>query len=227
MPQLLLELFSEEIPARMQANAARDLERLVGERLKEAGLASELASHALEAACGAVAAWSLSTDGPRWVGLDVSAGEVTHPSFLSRLAGVLAATGVEAGALRLELPVEIVTNGSPLTRRAIAAARALGVGVVLDGVGAELRSLAALGGFGVDGLKLDLGALPDLVGDPVAAAVAASVADVAGAAGLPVVVVGANRLDQLDVVRSLGFRYVQGTAVAPEMEAGALVELFA
>jgi len=33
MPQLLLELFSEEIPARMQAGAARDLERLAGERL--------------------------------------------------------------------------------------------------------------------------------------------------------------------------------------------------
>ena len=39
MPQLLLELFSEEIPARMQANAARDLERLLAERLKDAGLA--------------------------------------------------------------------------------------------------------------------------------------------------------------------------------------------
>ncbi len=34
MPQLLLELFSEEIPARMQAGAARDLERMVVERLK-------------------------------------------------------------------------------------------------------------------------------------------------------------------------------------------------
>ncbi|NEX94281.1 glycine--tRNA ligase subunit beta [Caulobacter sp. 17J65-9] len=41
MPQLLLELFSEEIPARMQANAARDLERMVVERLKEAGLGYE------------------------------------------------------------------------------------------------------------------------------------------------------------------------------------------
>jgi glycyl-tRNA synthetase beta chain len=38
MPQLLLELFSEEIPARMQAGAARDLERLFVERLKDAGL---------------------------------------------------------------------------------------------------------------------------------------------------------------------------------------------
>jgi glycyl-tRNA synthetase beta chain len=38
MPQLLLELFSEEIPARMQAQAGRDLARMAEERLKAAGL---------------------------------------------------------------------------------------------------------------------------------------------------------------------------------------------
>jgi glycyl-tRNA synthetase beta chain len=38
MPQLLLELLSEEIPARMQGQAARDLERLARERLAEQGL---------------------------------------------------------------------------------------------------------------------------------------------------------------------------------------------
>ncbi|MDZ4108565.1 MAG: glycine--tRNA ligase subunit beta, partial [Brevundimonas sp.] len=41
MPQLLLELFSEEIPARMQGGAARDLERMAAERLKAAGLTYE------------------------------------------------------------------------------------------------------------------------------------------------------------------------------------------
>jgi glycyl-tRNA synthetase beta chain len=41
MPQLLLELFSEEIPARMQGAAARDLERMAGERLAAAALAPE------------------------------------------------------------------------------------------------------------------------------------------------------------------------------------------
>ena len=38
MPQLLLEIFSEEIPARMQQGAARDLERLISDRFKTAGL---------------------------------------------------------------------------------------------------------------------------------------------------------------------------------------------
>ncbi|MCR5875964.1 glycine--tRNA ligase subunit beta [Phenylobacterium sp. J426] len=41
MPQLLIELFSEEIPARMQANAARDLERLAREKLAAEGLLPE------------------------------------------------------------------------------------------------------------------------------------------------------------------------------------------
>jgi len=41
MPQLLLELFSEEIPARMQAQAARDLERLVVGGLTDRGFLNE------------------------------------------------------------------------------------------------------------------------------------------------------------------------------------------
>ena len=41
MPQLLIELFSEEIPARMQAQAARELDRMARERLAAQGLIPE------------------------------------------------------------------------------------------------------------------------------------------------------------------------------------------
>jgi glycyl-tRNA synthetase beta chain len=41
MPDLLLELFSEEIPARMQARAADDLKKLVTDKLVDAGLVYE------------------------------------------------------------------------------------------------------------------------------------------------------------------------------------------
>ena len=43
MSELLLELFSEEIPARMQARAAEDLQRLMTDKLHEAGLHFTLA----------------------------------------------------------------------------------------------------------------------------------------------------------------------------------------
>jgi len=42
MPDLLLELFSEEIPARMQAQAAADLRKLVTGRLVDAGFAERV-----------------------------------------------------------------------------------------------------------------------------------------------------------------------------------------
>ena len=41
MPELLIELFSEEIPARMQARAAEDLRSLITNGLVEAGLTYE------------------------------------------------------------------------------------------------------------------------------------------------------------------------------------------
>ena len=41
MPDLLLELFSEEIPARMQPRAAEDLKKLVTDRLVASGLVYE------------------------------------------------------------------------------------------------------------------------------------------------------------------------------------------
>ncbi|WP_026986194.1 glycine--tRNA ligase subunit beta [Fodinicurvata fenggangensis] len=41
MPELLLELFGEEIPARMQSRARQDMQRLLEEKLKEAGLEHE------------------------------------------------------------------------------------------------------------------------------------------------------------------------------------------
>src|ERR1700742_4452935 len=41
MPDLLLELFSEEIPARMQARAAEDLKKMITDKLVNAGLVYE------------------------------------------------------------------------------------------------------------------------------------------------------------------------------------------
>ena len=41
MPDLLLELFSEEIPARMQRKAAADLQKMVTDALVDAGLLYE------------------------------------------------------------------------------------------------------------------------------------------------------------------------------------------
>jgi glycyl-tRNA synthetase beta subunit len=55
MPDLLLELFSEEIPARMQARASDDLRGLVTDGLVEAGLTYEAVVPEYHRAAGALA----------------------------------------------------------------------------------------------------------------------------------------------------------------------------
>ena len=74
MPDLLLELFSEEIPARMQARAADDLKKLVTDRLVAAGLVARTEGRAvvvdLASASGAeYAAYDLVRDAAVSLGL--------------------------------------------------------------------------------------------------------------------------------------------------------------
>ena len=45
MPELLLELFSEEIPSLLQVRASEDLARLVSKGLEDAGLSFETVRH--------------------------------------------------------------------------------------------------------------------------------------------------------------------------------------
>src|ERR1700751_6092098 len=91
MPDLLLELFSEEIPARMQAKAADDLRRMVTDRLVAEGLVYEGAK-------------AFST--PRRLALTVHGIPVRHPDLKDErrgprphspqaaIAGLLKATGL-------------------------------------------------------------------------------------------------------------------------------------
>ena len=96
MPELFLELFSEEIPARMQAGAAAELARLVGAALAPLAPADVVTFHgprriALRAGvAGGIAAAATVERGPR----------VTAPD--AAVAGFLRKHGAERAALRAE-----------------------------------------------------------------------------------------------------------------------------
>jgi glycyl-tRNA synthetase beta chain len=113
MPQLILELFSEEIPARMQQGGARELERATSERLAKAGLTFDrLAAYA----------------GPRRLALVVDGLPVRQRDLKEErkgpragapeaaIAGFLRATGLDRAALIERdgvLYAPIVRSGRP------------------------------------------------------------------------------------------------------------------
>lgn len=125
MPELFLELFSEEIPARMQARAAEDLARLVGEALSAVSPANLRTFYgprriALVAAVAAgVAASSTSERGPR-----TSAPEQALAGFLRKHGASREQLRQEGDYWVLEKTAEAVPAGAliatvipPLLRR--------------------------------------------------------------------------------------------------------------
>ncbi|HEY0420109.1 MAG TPA: glycine--tRNA ligase subunit beta, partial [Acetobacteraceae bacterium] len=107
MPELFLELFSEEIPARMQARAAEDLSRLLGEALAPLSPGNARSffgprriACALDVAAG-VAASSSAERGPRR----------TAPE--QALAGFLRKHGAERSQLREEGDFWVLDKTSP------------------------------------------------------------------------------------------------------------------
>ncbi|MGH7042649.1 MAG: glycine--tRNA ligase subunit beta, partial [Acetobacteraceae bacterium] len=96
MPELFLELFSEEIPARMQAGAAAELARLVGAALAPLAPADVVTFHgprriALRAlVAGGIKAAAMVERGPRMAAPDAA------------VAGFLRKHGAERAALRAE-----------------------------------------------------------------------------------------------------------------------------
>ena len=99
MPELLIELFSEEIPARMQHKAADDLRQMVTNGLVEAGLTYEGAQ-----AHGGARRITLSVEG-----LNAKAADVTEERKGPRLDapqaaidGFLKSTGLSLEQLKVQ-----------------------------------------------------------------------------------------------------------------------------
>jgi glycyl-tRNA synthetase beta chain len=99
MPDLLLELFSEEIPARMQGGAAKDLERLVIGALSDRGLLFEAAKSFAGPRRLTLAIAGLPTKQPD-VSEELKGPKVDAPQ--AALDGFLRKTGLSKEQLRIE-----------------------------------------------------------------------------------------------------------------------------
>lgn len=111
MPDLLLELFSEEIPARMQAKAADDLRRMVSDKLVAEGLVYEGAK-------------AFAT--PRRLALTVHGIPVRQPDLKDERKGPKSARPrppFRASSRQPGLPRWMKPRSSPIRRRAISTSR--------------------------------------------------------------------------------------------------------
>jgi EAL domain-containing protein (putative c-di-GMP-specific phosphodiesterase class I) len=167
----------------------------------------------LDVACRQAVAWDAS---PTTLGLgmsvNLSARQLGDPGLVGVVAGTLAASGLPADRLCLEV-TESALAADPITAAGILAdLKDLGVRLAIDDFGTGYATLDYVRRFSMaDELKIDrsfVSGIADLH-SPDAAIVSAAIV-LADALGFEVVAEGVETAEQLAVLRRLGCRAAQG-----------------
>ena len=173
------------------------------------GLIGPLTTTILRQALLACESWQGQAPGVG-VAVNVSADTVLDPSFVTEVAGTLAATGVLPSLLTLELTEGVVVSDPDLAVVRMSELRELGVQLSVDDFGTGYSSLTYLKGLPVDEVKIAKGFVDGLRAVPADRAVVRAVVDIAHTLGLRVVAEGVEHEDQHAIVAGLGVDEVQG-----------------
>jgi diguanylate cyclase (GGDEF)-like protein len=187
------------------------------------GIIGALTDWALDEACRQLAEWSLTPDRQDLhVTVNVAPPQITDAAFVKRVADVLARHGVAPGRLVLEITESSLLADVEVARQVTAALRATGVRISLDDFGVGFSSLSQLHAIELDIVKIDRSFIDRLDTDPRQVRFLRSLLRLGADLGLEVIAEGVERRSQLELVRGLGCRLVQGYLLARPMPADRL-----
>ncbi len=185
------------------------------------GLIVPLGRWVLSQACRQVRAWqrvSAST-GDLTLAVNVSPRQLQEEEIISHVESALETSGLSASSLVLEVTESAIASNPGETTERLAELRRLGVRVAIDDFGTGQSSLAQLQLLPVDCIKIDQSFVRRLSADPSAAAFIQSMADLALALHLEVVIEGVESARQAKVLRSmLPQAKFQGHHFAPALD---------
>jgi diguanylate cyclase (GGDEF)-like protein len=160
----------------------------------------------IRSACDEAARW------PRHLRLaiNLSAGQLTG-GIVAVLTGALAASGLDPQRLDLEVREEVLAGTDTEALDLLSSLHALGINLSLDDFGSGAGSLASLKALPLERIKLH----PDFLRAALpkrsrARTLAAALMRLADAFGMKVTAEGAETLEDLELIRSLGCDEVQG-----------------
>jgi len=121
---------------------------------EETGIIGPIGAWVLRTACRQASSWHAAGH-PLNVAVNVSARQLDADGFVGEVAAELAATGVDPGALTLEITETALMRDAEAAARRLRELKALGVRIAIDDFGTGYSSLAYLRQFPVDALKID------------------------------------------------------------------------
>ena len=178
---------------------------------EELGLIGNIGDWVLRAAASQAMQWRKAGLGPIRVAVNISAQQFYAAGFLDGLNAALKETGLDPGALELEITESAALQDQERTADTLRAIRALGVRVVMDDFGTGYSSLGHLRRLPIDGVKIDRSFVSDLSrGDARAEGIVTAVCGMARSLGLRTVGEGVETEDQLARLAAAGCDSAQG-----------------
>jgi diguanylate cyclase (GGDEF)-like protein len=193
--------------------------------LEETGGIVSVGRALLLAACRQTADWHAAGFTDLDVAVNVSGKEFWHHSLIENVRDALAQSGLRPQSLQLELTEGIFMEDVDAAVVRIQALKALGVAVAIDDFGTGYSSLAHLKRFPLDVLKIDRYFVKDLPNAPASEALIGSILALCQGLGLGAVAEGVETREQLEALRALGCRIVQGYFISRPVPADQILAL--
>jgi len=173
---------------------------------EEIGLIVPLGEWVIRDACATAVKWP----GNLKVAVNLSGAQFKSPGLINMIASALAASGLAADRLELEITETILLQDSEATLGVLYQLRELGVRIAMDDFGTGYSSLSYLQSFPFDKIKIDRSFVKDIVESSGSLNIVRAVAALAKGLGIAATAEGVETREQLDTIRSEGCSEMQG-----------------
>ena len=196
---------------------------------EEAGLIVPLGTWVLTEACREARRWQGAAAGGPWpdVSVNLSGKQFAQPDLLERVGQVLAETGLDGHALRLEITESVVMENAEATAASLQQLRELGVRLVVDDFGTGYSSLSYLQRFPISTLKIDRSFVSRMCDSEENSEIVRTIIALARNLGIEVVAEGVETPEQLAQLRALGCGYAQGFLFSDAVPADVAADMIA
>ncbi len=176
---------------------------------EETGLIVEIGRWVLTEACTQCAAWRADGYDTVDVAVNVSGRQLEDAEFAKDVEGVLAATGLPASALSIEVTESVIVTEGSIGHEVLEELQRIGVSLAIDDFGIGYSSLSYLAKLPVHSLKVDRTFIAGL-GTAQDSSIVAAMVDLAHKLGLEVVAEGVETELELEQLREANCDEAQG-----------------
>lgn len=192
---------------------------------EETGLINQIGDWVLGEACRQAQRWIDAGIPLAVMAVNVSPVQFRQIGFVDAVAGALAASGLEAGVLELEVTEGTVMHDADATLGTLSALDRMGVALSVDDFGTGYSSLAYLKRFPVNKLKIDRSFIRDLETDLDDQAIASTIVSMGRNLRMTVLAEGVETLEQLTLLRNMDCDMAQGYYFSRPQSAGEITQL--